>query len=37
MVKELTAEQNRFSGWASWKDTLLAERLLNGWSLEYWQ
>jgi len=35
--KGIDSGAKQFSDWASWKDTLLAERLVNGWSMEYWQ
>jgi hypothetical protein len=36
LVKDLTPEQRKLSDWASWNDTLLIKRLLEGWSLEKW-
>jgi hypothetical protein len=36
LVKELTREQRKLSDWASWNDTLLKKRLVEGWSLENW-
>ena len=36
LVKKLTHEQKNFSDWASWNDTLLIRRLVEGWSLEKW-
>jgi hypothetical protein len=36
LVKELTAEQKLLSDWATWNDTLLIERLIEGWSLKKW-
>ena len=35
-VKELTAEQRRLSPAGMWNDTLLAERIENGWTLKDW-
>jgi hypothetical protein len=34
LVKTLSTEQKQFSPWGIWNDTLLIERLVNGWSLE---
>lgn len=36
LTKALTSDQVRLSDWASWNDTLLIERLANGWSLDHW-
>ena len=35
-VDELSEEEKRLSPWGSWNDTLLAERMANGWSLDNW-
>lgn len=35
-VKELSASQKRLSPWGVWNDTLLKEKLEEGWSLENW-
>ena len=35
--KELTAEQKKISPWGTWNDTLLIERLDEGWTLENWK
>jgi len=35
-VKNLTVEQRKLSPWSIWNDTLLCERLAEGWSLENW-
>lgn len=35
-VKNLSDEQIRLSPWSIWNDTLLCERLAEGWSLENW-
>ena len=35
-VDELSEEEKRLSPWGSWNDTLLAERMANGWSLDTW-
>ena len=37
LVKTLTPAQKRLSDWGSWNDTLLVERLEQGWVLEDWQ
>lgn len=36
-VKKLTEEQKRLSPWGTWNDTLLIERLADGWTLENWK
>lgn len=35
-VYKLSEEEKRLSPWGSWNDTLLAERMANGWSLGDW-
>lgn len=35
-VDELSEEEKRLSPWGSWNDTLLAERMADGWSLDNW-
>jgi hypothetical protein len=35
-VKQLTDDQKKLSPFGMWNDTLLAERIANGWSLEDW-
>lgn len=37
LVRTLTPEQKQLSDWASWNDTLLRERLEQGWVLEEWK
>lgn len=37
LVKDLSIEQRQLSPWGIWNDTLLIERLVDGWSLENWQ
>lgn len=37
LVKDLTPEQKRLSPWGIWNDTLLIERLVQGWTLEEWE
>jgi hypothetical protein len=36
-VKELTPEQQSLSPWGIWNDTLLIERIEEGWSLDKWK
>jgi hypothetical protein len=36
LVKDLTPEQKKMSPWGVWNDTLLIERLVEGWDLEKW-
>lgn len=36
LVKDLTDEQKALSLWGIWNDTLLIEKLVEGWSLEEW-
>jgi hypothetical protein len=36
LVKELTPEQKKLSPWGVWNDTLLIERLEQGWVLNEW-
>lgn len=36
LIKELTEEQKRLSPWGVWNDTLLIERLTQGWTLDSW-
>jgi hypothetical protein len=36
LIKDLTNEQKKLSPWGIWNDTLLIERLTDGWSLEVW-
>lgn len=35
-VKELSDEEKMLSEWGSWNDTLLAERIAEGWTLDKW-
>lgn len=35
--KELTDEQKKLSPWGGWNDTLIIERLDEGWTLENWE
>lgn len=35
-VKELTGEQKKLSPWGTWNDTLLVERISQGWTLDKW-
>ncbi|MGE7666988.1 hypothetical protein ACQKMN_14865 [Ureibacillus composti] len=35
-VKELSDEQKKLSPWGIWNDTLLKERLAEGWTLDKW-
>lgn len=35
-VKELSDEEKKLSPWGIWNDTLLVERLNEGWSLDSW-
>lgn len=35
-VKELSSEQKKLSPWGVWNDTLLIERMMEGWTLEKW-
>lgn len=36
LVKEISIEQKMLSPWGIWNDTLLIDRLIQGWSLENW-
>jgi hypothetical protein len=36
LVKDLTLEQKKLSPWDIWNDTLLIERLEQGWTLDQW-
>ncbi len=36
LIKTLSPEQKKLSPWGVWNDTLLIERLTNGWDLENW-
>jgi len=36
-VQELSEEQVKLSPWGFWPDTLIVERLKNGWKLEDWK
>ncbi|WP_029038045.1 hypothetical protein [Salinimicrobium xinjiangense] len=36
-VEELTDEQKKLSPWGGWNDTLLIERMDEGWTLENWE
>ncbi len=36
VCQELTQEQQKYSPWSCWNDTLLIENLENGWRLENW-
>jgi hypothetical protein len=35
-VKVLTEEQKKLSPWGTWNDTLLIQRLVEGWTLDKW-
>lgn len=35
-ISDLTEDQKALSPWGIWNDTLLADRLASGWSLENW-
>lgn len=37
LVLTLTDEQTKLSPWGIWNDTVLVERLNNGWSLDNWK
>jgi hypothetical protein len=37
LVKNLTSQQKELSPWGIWNDTLLIERLAEGWTLEEWE
>ncbi|MFI1742834.1 hypothetical protein [Thalassobellus sediminis] len=36
-IEKLTAEQRKLSPWGVWNDTLIIERLDEGWTLEKWK
>jgi hypothetical protein len=35
-VEKLSEDEKRLSPWGSWNDTLLAERIAEGWTLDKW-
>ena len=37
IIKELSDDHKKLSPWGVWNDTLLVERLVDGWTLENWE